>query len=476
MEDKKIRRIRTANIMQYEEYLTKEKIESVVSQYKQIDKYAYVRHDKDTYINQETESIDFKKPHFHIVLNFSTPVRIDYIAKWFGIEQQYINIPKGHNSFIECCQYLTHETQKAQEQNKHLYADDEIFSNFDFRGEIDEYEQSKLNKYANSKTKKDKIRKDVLTKGLKLSQIDLNDYAEDWKQLRLCRLEYLKTFAPLPNFRMNFYITGGSGTGKSLSSRALAKTLCDPYSQLKDSEVYFVVGQGASMFQGYDGQPVLIWDDLRAFDLLNYYDKNVGAIFNLFDVIPSASEQNIKFASVKLINTVNIVNSVQSFEEFVETLCYKNNLSEIPEPDKQLFRRFPFFMEINAADYFDLYVNKQFFDENEPNYKAYHQHKNLGIGLKKIWNAYPEEQKRQELANKHFKKVDEEHKKAIDKFENKSDSEIELLQQQLDLEIAESENRIVEVVDYVIEDKPEPPPPSHWNGYPNNWGDKKPPF
>jgi DNA replication protein DnaC len=477
MEEKKIREIRTANIMQYEEYLTKEKIESVVSQYRQIDKYAYVRHDKDTYVNQETESIDFKKPHFHIVLKFKNPVRIDYIAKWFGIEQQYINIPRGNNAFVECCQYLTHETQKAQEQNKHLYNDDEIFSNFDFRAEIDEYQQSKLNKYANSKTKKDKIRKDVLINGLKLSQIKYDDYAEDWQQLQKCRAEYIRNFAQLPTSRVNFYITGGSGTGKSLSSRALAKTLCDPFNKLKDEEVYFVVGQGASMFSGYDGQPVLIWDDLRAMDLLKQFNNNPGSVFNLFDVIPSASQQNVKYGSVKLINTINIVNSVQTFNEFVDVICFKNVKSEIVEPDKQLFRRFPFFIELSANQKFDFFVNKQFFNENEPNYKAYHQHKNLGIGLLKIEQAYKQEpEKKQELTNKHFKKVDEEHKKAIDKFENKTEDNVLELQQQLDLEIAESENRIVEVVDYVIEDKPEPPPPSHWNGYPNNWGDKKPPF
>jgi hypothetical protein len=217
--------------------------------------------------------------------------------------------------------------------------------------------------------------------------------------------------------------------------------------------VFFVVGQGASMFSGYDGQPVLIWDDLRAMDLLKQFNNNPGSIFNLFDVIPSSSQQNVKFGSVKLINTINIVNSVQHFEEFVNVICFKNVKSEITEPDKQLYRRFPFFIELSANQKYDFFINKQFFNEDEPNYKAYLQHKNLGIGLLKIEQAYKKDkEKKQKLTNKHFEKVDEEHKKAIAIYNENSDDEILNLQQQLELEISENENKTIEVVDYEIKE------------------------
>ena len=452
MEEKQsIMRVRTANIMQYEEFLSEEKIKIVLSCYKQIEKWAYVRHDKD--VSSEPDKLELKKPHFHIVLKLKNPVQLSQIANWFGISTNFINVPKGQSAFIQCCQYLTHETQKQQELGKHLYDDAEIKSNFDFREAINEYQENGLLK--NNGMGKLSLRKKVLLNGLPLSKLDLDDYAADWVQLQQCRREYIKSFAPLPASRINFYITGGSGTGKSLSSRALAKTLIDPKLKLKDSEVFFIVGQGNALFQGYDGQPVLIWDDLRAFDLLNYFNKNVGAIFNLFDVVPSGSEQNIKFSSVKLINSINIINSVEPFKKFCDTICFKNNLSEMQEPDKQIYRRFPFFIELSADQKYDFFVNNQFFNPAEPNYKAYIHHKNLGIGLMKITNAYKtDEVKKQELTSKHFEKVEEEHKKAVAKYEGVPE-DIATLQQQLELEIAENENKQIEVVRYVISDNEE---------------------
>lgn len=444
--EKKSMRIRTANISQQADLLSESLIISVLTSYKSVEKYAYILHNKD----KNSDSEEDKKPHWHIVIQFKNQVYLSDVAKWFNIPKERIRVPKGQNSFIECCQYLTHEKQKEQEAGKFRYDDNEVKSNFDFRFEVDKYVEKAL-----LKTDKDKLfyRKKVLLQGLKLSQIPLTDYADDWKELQKCRAEYIRNFAELPTYRINFYITGGSGTGKSLSSRALAKTLIDPENKLKDDEVFFVVGQGASMFSGYDGQPVLIWDDLRAMDLLKQFNNNPGSIFNLFDVIPSSSQQNVKFGSVKLINTINIVNSVQHFEEFVNVICFKNVKSEITEPDKQLYRRFPFFIELSANQKYDFFINKQFFNEDEPNYKAYLQHKNLGIGLLKIEQAYKKDkEKKQKLTNKHFEKVDEEHKKAIAIYNENSDDEILNLQQQLELEISENENKTIEVVDYEIKE------------------------
>lgn len=474
MEEKQgVMRARTVNIMQYEEYISEETIKNVLSSYKSIEKYAWIKHDKD--IDVETGKL--KESHFHIVLQFKTPIYTYQVAKWFKLPVNFVDVPKGRDAFIQCAQYLTHESEKEQEKGKHLYADDEIFSNFDFREELKKYEENKLNKSLNGRDKKAQLRKKVMHEGLKLSEIYIDDYVADFVMLRKCRLEYLKIYAELPKTRINFYITGGGGTGKSLSSKALAKTLVDPDNQLKDEEVFFVVGQQNSKFDNYDGQPVLIWDDLRAFDLLNYYNKNVGAIFNLFDVIPSSSQQNIKFSSVKLINSINIVNSVESFQVFADTICYKNG--GLDEPDKQIYRRFPFFIEINNSQKYDFFVNKQFFNDDEPNYKAYIQHKEMGIGIMKITNAYKaDDLKRLELTKKHFDIVDKEHKKAVSKFEISEN--IEDLQRELELEILEMENKSGEVVEHIMQDMPnvkqEPKPELayKWGGIENKSG--KTPF
>lgn len=439
-------RPRIVFISQKCQFLTESEIILALNSHKMIEKWAYIKHDKDL------DEDGTKDAHWHIILQFKDQVFLCNVADWFNVQDNMVVVPKGRNAFIQCAQYLTHETQKEQNAGKYKYDDSEVKSNFKFREEIDNYIAKNILK--DDDKQKALLRKNVLLNGLKLSQISHDDYALDWQQLQKCRAEYIRSIAQLPSYRMNFYITGGSGTGKSLSSRALAKTLIDPENMLKDEEVFFTVGQGASMFAGYDGQPVIIWDDLRAMDLLKQFNNNPGAVFNLFDVIPSAANQNIKFGSVKLINTINIVNSVQKFDEFVDQICFKNAKSEMAEPDKQMYRRFPFFVELSTNQKYDFFVNKQFFNEDEPNYKAYLQHKNLGIGLLKIDKAYKKDPKiKQQLTNKHFEKVGEEHKKAVKKYDVVGDDDVLILQQQLSLELEEIDKNLIEVVDYEIADK-----------------------
>ena len=424
---------RTFSIMQYEDFLTEEKIKAVLSSYKTIKKWAYIKHDKD--INEETKGI--KKPHFHIVLQFDQLMPHTTIAKWLGIKHNYVEVPKGTKAFIQCVQYLTHESDAQQKLGKYLYPDNEVFSNFDFREELDLYKSKNLLK--GGKNKKLELREQVLKNGLKLSEIIARDYVSDMSSLQLCRKEYLRNFATMPPTRINYYIHGGSGAGKSFSSIALAKTLVDPLNQMKDEEIYFTTGQGAAMFQGYDGQPVVIFDDVRSWDLLNYYNKSAGAIFNLFDIIPSKSEQNIKFGSVKLINLYSIVNGMQPFEEFVEDICYRAKESGFPDPDKQLYRRFLGRFNVKKHNY-DFFVNQQFFDPNEENYKLYKAYENMGIkcGLLTASKQWGETEKFIELRNKHFEVPAKKAKEAIE-FTTKKDKTDEELQQEFDLMMLDSE-------------------------------------
>jgi hypothetical protein len=455
---------RVFNIMQYEEYLSEEKIKTVLSTYKTIKQYAYIKHDKDENIiptwkiddtrntdNPLKQTNELKKTHWHIVLKFDKPTPLQAIALWFGIAPNFVDKPKGRDAFIQCIQYLTHENKKEQDSGKHLYDDSEVFSNFDFRTELEKYKSKKVLKGGGATGKKLDIREKVLKNGLKISEMDVNDYVADMSAIQICRREYLKN-APLPKSRTNYFIRGGSGAGKSFSSKALAKALIDPNNEMQDNEVFFTTGQGNAMFQGYDGQPVIIFDDIRSWDLLNYYNKNAGAIFNLFDTVPSSSEQNIKFGSIRLINAINIVNSIETFEDFSETICFRVAESGVSEPDKQMYRRFPLFININETGY-DLFVNKQFFNPDEPNYKAYLQYRNLGVktGLIKAQNVYGVDNKKYiELRNKHFEKPVEEHKKVVAKFDAEIVSEEEQ-QMQFDFEMQEMNNKIVEVVDYEID-------------------------
>ena len=152
----KIIKSRIYEVVQQKNYLTKEMVEEGVN-HKLICKYAYVLHDKDNYTEydyqkylenhkdekDETKKIhvwkigDKKPDHWHVVIQLKKDYELDKVAKWFGVLPNYVQKKKGRGAFIDCVRYITHEDEKQQEIGKHLYQDDEITANFDFREEID---------------------------------------------------------------------------------------------------------------------------------------------------------------------------------------------------------------------------------------------------------------------------------------------------------------------------------------------------
>lgn len=137
-----------------------------------------------------------------------------------------------------------------------------------------------------------------------------------------------------------------------------------PSRSFSSSEAFFEVGAPGSAFEGYDGQPVLIWNDRRAYDLLNELNGR-GNVFNVFDTHPSRQRQNVKYSSINLANKVNIVNSVENYIHFLDGLSGEyhdkdGNLHESEMSEKiQAYRRFPLIIVIdsNKAIY-DLMINK----------------------------------------------------------------------------------------------------------------------
>ncbi len=343
--------------------LNEEKIKFALS-HKSIKKHAYILHNKDPYVKNTAKHKkgELKAPHYHVVIQSDTPLDVETIAKWFCIEPQYIKKAKGSGAFLDCVEYLTHETDKEQSVGKYRYPDEEVIANFDFRAELDE-RKTKIEKYGSIISKKEQYRYDVLYNGKSLKSVMSEDklgYMRDLDKLKKLRLEYISNM-PTPETRMNLYVSGSGGSGKGVISRAIARSL---YPDLPDDEAFFEVGAPGSAFEGYDGQPVLIWNDRRAYDLLNELNGR-GNVFNVFDTHPSRQRQNVKYSSINLANKVNIVNSVENYIHFLDGLSGEyhdkdGNLHESEMSEKiQAYRRFPIIIVIdsNKAIY-DLMINK----------------------------------------------------------------------------------------------------------------------
>lgn len=441
-------RARTFNIMQYERHpetgepLINEDIIKVALSHKTITKYAYICHDKDVYslkdeandTSGKRKAGDKKPRHWHIVCNCENAVEVSTIAKWFGISENFVDVPKGAGAFLDCVQYLTHEDERQAELGKQKYNDDEVKASFDFRTELNVREEKRL-KYGKDTNLKDAIRYEVLYNGMTLRQAEAKDhwnYMGDMEKLKKFRLEYLQNAKP-PRTRINFYVEGRGGVGKGLACRVLARNLFPDL--VDDKDIFFETGAKGAAFEGFDGQPVIIWNDRRAIDFLQELSGR-GNVFDVLDSHPTTARQNIKYGSINLVNEVNIINGVENFEDFLDGLAGeytdRNGNRCISEDKGQSYRRMPFIIRIHEQD-FDLLMNKGFV-ENTANFYEYVEYDHIRGNMQQIAIACGNnEPLRREIEQKTIKPV-------VDKYNQ--------VKQQFDVDVVDEEAVRTQFADY----------------------------
>ena len=434
---------RIFNIMQYEvNSRTGEKLFSEAQiidalRHKTIKRYAYICHDNDVYSDadeaDDPEHISGnKKPrHWHLVLEMkSNQVEIGVIANWLHIADNFVNVAKGAGAFLDCVQYLTHEDDKQQGLGKRLYPDKDVTANFDFRGELDRRQANKL-KYGKDLNAKDQMSYDVLYNGMTLRECEKRDpliFMDNIEKFKKLRMEYISKQKP-PKTRINYYVSGRGGVGKGLISRAIARNLFPQFEN--DEDIFFEVGAKGAGFLGYDGQPVIIWNDRRAYDLLSELNGR-GNVFNVFDTHPTKQRQNVKYGSVNLSNTVNIVNSVQTYQEFLDGLAgaYKDkdgNLQDV-EDKGQSYRRFPFIIPLYEED-FSLMLNKGFI-ENTDKFEEYIVYDNIRGNMQKVVNRCKgNEELSKKIQSQTVKIITDKHNEVIKSFENNELDEDKILKE-----------------------------------------------
>lgn len=358
-------RARVFHIVQQEKHeetgevlLTRDRIIQAIG-HKTISNWAFILHNKDA-----DENGNLKNSHFHIVVECRNTAPLEKISEWFGVPRNFIDLPKGRGAFGDCVAYLTHE--EVKESGKYVYERSEVFANFD----IDKFFEKRIEekkKYGASLSEEERMMLDVLLNGKTLLECERENaliYAKNIDKLRKLRSEHLSKKEP-PELRINIYVTGKGGMGKDLMSRAIARALFPQYE--RDEEIFFNVGARGSAFEGYDGQPVIIWSDRRAIDLLMELNGR-GNVFEVFDSHPRKTRQNIKYSSIALTNCVNIINAVEPYKTFLNGLAgeYIDKQGEKREgEDKtQSYRRIPIILELSVGAY-DMLVNKGWLDDDK---------------------------------------------------------------------------------------------------------------
>ncbi len=330
-----------------------------------LENWAYVRHDKDKYVDSDhiptnSKLGDDRPAHWHVLLKFTNQIEFSTIAKAFGVPENMVEKKVGQGAFLDCLYYLTHEDDKQRLLGKYVYDRDEIKMMNDETARqmwelVDVREERRAKKL--SKGESCDVFLEKLSKGkMTLKQVYNTDsavYAENETLFKRARRSFLK-YAPTPLVRSNYHISGLGGSGKTVIAKAMARAM---FPDKPDDEIFFVVGDGRVAFDNYDGQPVIIWDDFRANELLNSFDR--GSVWKLFAINPDRVSVHVKNGETTLVHTINIVTSVEPFQKFIEGLVkeFKKNGNTLAAEDVgQAYRRFPLFIEVTPTN-FQLYAS-----------------------------------------------------------------------------------------------------------------------
>ena len=396
--------------------------------------WAYIWHDKDVYTEEDEKKNprhragETKPRHAHIVIQCKNAQEVSDVARWFGIPENFIHLPKerkgaqeseeglrmpsGRGAFLDCVRYLTHEDKRQQDLGKTLYPDDDVVANFDWRTEVDKYVEGRM-------SKADVMRQNVLQKGWTLKQCREEDpltYSKIRSSLPPLRLDYLMDKEPCP-FRINIYIDGPGGMGKSSFCEYIAQVLFQGV-----DDPYFVVGNDERVtFDGYDGQPIIIWDDWRVTDFIQRF--NPQGTYRILDPHPKKLSEQAKHSRVVLTNAINIIDGVQPYDEFISGLAgtYTNKRTGIhyqAEDETQAWRRFPMILCVHEDD-FDVLLNEGFVNKDMRAIKSMMMYAHVRGSMKNVMERLDGEAKEKVLLDfsrpvlDGVKKVEESHEDKI---------------------------------------------------------------
>lgn len=296
--------------------------------HKVIKRWAYVWHDRDIYTEEDeitdrrglVKAGDRKFKHVHAVVDIPSKVPLSTVARWFNVPPQFVKIGHGKGVFLDMVEYLVHESPKAVEQGKTHYDDEMTVSlGFDFRKELTDLQRNraKYGKRAGEMSKADTMRMHVMRDGWTMRMCRDDDpltYAKIRSTLPPLRLDYLLDSEPCP-FRMNIYVDGLAGIGKLSMCRYIAESMFGAY----DNPDFSIGNDERLSFDGYDGEPAIIWNDFRVTDFIQQF-KPQGT-YRILDTHPGKEAQQAKHSRVILINALNIINGVQPYEEFIAGLA-----------------------------------------------------------------------------------------------------------------------------------------------------------
>ena len=334
-------KLKICEICQQAKFLSKDKIEEGICK-RAIRKYAYILHDKDPYTEEDEKKNSahkagaLKPAHWHICLQFRDTQDTKYIAKWFGIEEQYVGKSKS-GKFEDMALYLIHKKASG----KYQYSAQDVVASFDYNSFIEN------NGMLKSRIQEitDKIVDGTIREFNYPEYIDVNEYVKYAPQIEKA-FKYRRDAQTSQDRKLDvIFITGGSGLGKTTLAKHIAK---------EKGFSYAISGSDNDPFENYKGEDCFILDDLRGSSMK--FSELVKILDNNTNSLVKSRYHNKDLFECKLI----IITSIYSMQDF-----YANVFAESDEPLLQLQRRCKFFIYINSNEYYSAYYFNKEIDKYE---------------------------------------------------------------------------------------------------------------
>lgn len=320
--------------MEHLPFRTREELEERIKTKLAPKKYAISEvHDKD--IDEDGNPV---KEHIHVMLCFQNARSLKNVASILGDKPQYLEKwdERANNGFA----YLVHATSGAKV--KAQYSPEKVLANFPYAEELKKQTLEVLKKksrqkidvlldaYYNEEMTLDELEQELTGAqyGRYKKQIDtitskiLERHADIWRQDMLKNNRRVKVI----------WIYGAAGTGKTSLARSIAK---------QDGRAYYVSGSSRDVFQSYNGEHILILDELRS-NVIPYHDLlRILDPFRNQERIMAPARYSDKSLACDLIIITTPFNPVDFYDEIFDDINTVDSL-------EQLVRRITITLYVNS--------------------------------------------------------------------------------------------------------------------------------
>lgn len=331
--------------MEHLPFRTREELEERIKTKLDPKKYAISEvHDKD--IDGDGNPVE---KHLHVMLCFQNARSLKNVASILGDKPQYLEKwdERANNGFA----YLVHATSGAKV--KAQYSPEKVLANFPYAEELKKQTLEVLKKksrqkidvlldsYYNEEMTLDELEQELTGAqyGRYKKQIDnitskiLERHADIWRQDMVKNNRRVKVI----------WIYGAAGTGKTSLARSIAK---------QDGRAYYVSGSSRDVFQSYNGEHILILDELRS-NVIPYHDLlRILDPFGNQERIMAPARYSDKSLACDLIIITTPFNPVDFYDEIFDDINTVDSL-------EQLVRRITITLYVNSDSIFAVRYHQE---------------------------------------------------------------------------------------------------------------------